>query len=95
MPMSPTRTLDELRQLVELGLSQPAADAGDPRVAVPDGELPAAARGVGHHRAELIDAKRPKPPPHPLLPKENRPARVELDRQGKGEKQRGKEDQSH
>ena len=49
---------------------------------------------VDDHRAELEDPERPLVLPHPHLPEEDRPARVDLDRDRGGEEDRRQDDQA-
>ena len=92
--MSPFEHVDELGQLVERVPAQEAADAGDARVVgdlehpvvavgvlVEVGDLVLALVGVGGHRAELEDPERAVALAHPHLPEEDRPRRIELDRE--------------
>ena len=68
------RDVDELRQLVEAGLADEAADAGDARVA-PGDELRGRGVGlVGIHRAELVDLDLLVVEAEALLLEEHRPA---------------------
>ena len=50
--------VDEVGQLVDRGAAQQRADAGDPAVAVVDGQPRAHLLGAGDHRAQLEDVER-------------------------------------
>jgi hypothetical protein len=91
--------VDQLRQLVDRGPAQKAADARDPRVLadlehdavvglVELGELGLARLRVGEHRTELEDRELVAVAAHASLTEEHRAARVELDRDRDGDQQR-------
>ena len=73
--------VEELRQLVEAGLADEAADAGDARIALGD-QLGGVDVGlVDIHRAELVDLDQLVVEAVALLLEEHRPLAVELDGQ--------------
>src|SRR5207247_1270931 len=69
--------VEQLRQLIELRATEPAADASHARIAF-DGEGQAAGGGVAHHRAELPNAEGTAAVSHALLPEEDGTAVVPL-----------------
>ena len=99
--ISPAQHVEQLRQLVEAGLAQEAADAGDARI-VPQLEvlLPsrarfgiwrarysAAPRRIRHHRAELEAVERHAAAPDPLVAEQRRSA-IAGDEQGHDQEHR-------
>src|SRR6185503_8503567 len=83
----------DLRQLVQLELTQPTSDARDPGIATHRQELLALA-GLPH-APELPHQKGSSPPADPLLAKEDRAAVVELDQQWNEDPQRPGYQQPH
>ena len=71
--------VDELRELVEAGRPEHAADAGDPPVA---------------HRSKLQDLERPARAADPDLPEDNRSAILQQDGRGRHDHHRPEEHQS-
>ncbi len=68
--------VEELRQLVDRGLADEAADAGDARIALGDGDLRRrVASDDGVHRAELEDVDDLVVEAVALLPEEDRALR--------------------
>ena len=74
----PDENVDELRQLVQLVLTDPVAGTGHPRVMSADGDKPLLVR-AHPHRAELEQAEILVATTYPYLPVEHRAGRVELD----------------
>ena len=100
----PHEHVEELRQLVERGTPQKAADPGDPWVAL-DLEQTAArlvavgqgvllSVGVDDHRAELVDIEDRISAADPTLSEEDRAGRVKPDRQGDDRHQRRQQNQN-
>ena len=95
--------VEQLRCLVEAQAAQDAPNPGDSRVAAElENRLPKLVNGdqtrepllcIGHHRAELVHAKRSPTPTSPHLRKNDRTGRLELDRQGDERKQRSQRHQ--
>ena len=99
--------VEELRQLVDAPAPERAADAGDARVFLQLehravvvvlllGQLEALLVRAHVHGAELEDLERLAAPAHPLLPVEDRAARIELDddRDDAHERQEGDAEQA-
>ena len=73
--------VEELRQLVDVGVPQPVSDPGAPRVVVRGPDRAGLALGVAPHAAELDDPEPAAPLPDPLLAVEDRTARGQQDGQ--------------
>ena len=71
-PMSPLMHVEELRQLVDVGVPEPVADPGAAAVVIRGPDRAGLAFGVGAHAAELDDAEEPAPLPHAFLGIEDR-----------------------
>ena len=84
--------IEELRQLVQLGVAEERAQPGDPGV-VPHRQR-AALLGAGRHGAELVDRERLEMPADPFLFEEHRPLAVQLDRDRHQEHERSEDHQS-
>ena len=90
---SPREHVEELRQLVEAGLADEAADAGDARIALGH-ELGRIGVGlVDVHRAELEDLDQLVVEAVALLAEQHRALAVELDRQRHQRHHRGEAEQ--
>ena len=74
----PDENVDELRQLVQLVLTDIIAGTGHPRVMSADGDKPLLVR-THPHRAELEQTEILVATAHPYLPVEHRAGRIELD----------------
>ena len=72
--------VEELRQFVEAGLADEAADARDARIALGDKLRGRGVALVDIHRAELVDLDQLVVEAVALLLEEDRPAAVEFDR---------------
>ena len=86
--------VEELGQLVDVGVPEPVADAGAAAVVVRGPDRAGLAFRVGAHAAELDDPEPPPPLPDPLLGVEDRPARGQKDGQGDDREQRGEDGES-
>ena len=90
---SPLQHVEELRQLVDRGLADEPADAGDARIVLGHELGRIGVEHVGAHRAELVDLDQLVVEAVPLLLEEHRPLAVELDGDGGGDHDRRQQDQ--
>jgi hypothetical protein len=86
--------IEELGQLINVGVPEPVSDAGATAVVIrcPDG--PCFLLGIAPHASELDDPESSSPLPHPLLGIKNRPARCQQNGHGNDREKRSQDQKS-
>jgi hypothetical protein len=77
----PSQHIDQLRELIDLGLAQDSPQPGDPGVGAERDRFPFVGN-IPHQRAKFVDAKVAKSLPNALLPAEDGMWRVQHDQEG-------------